>query len=733
MAVGNEQIDVRILRLLELEDVFDIDYDTYLILLKEAMVKGSFGKDKMPDEELALLANERKRIRGKKGRFSVKKKSPITADKLGIGKSFRISQKQLALPPAAITPKDSEDDTEVLKNIDDLLRDIRDNLIGLDESAKEKGKLDKKEKEDKKRKEREEKLEKKPFQAIKNIADKIITPVKSLFQRLFDFIGKIILGRVLFKIVEWFGNPENHKKVDSIVRFLKDWWPALLGTYILFGTRFGKFVRTISRIVIRSVPMLLSATKNLLKFIGKRPVLAAAAAAAAGIGAYVMSQRNEEYRDESKKTDSSIVTPKEVGKTPGVPQLQQEQALQGGLGAMFNGGGLVFPRQQFNNGGQVRGPGGVDRVPAWLTNGEFVMSKGAVEKFGINTLESMNAAGGGTNVPTVVDNEMYAQGGGYIGKDEPPKSGLRPEIKEKSSKVSESNIRKEWSNIFNNIDHPLYYKAVSDPSYNYVQFKKDFLANQSVKSKSSYKPYVSRFAGARDRAHERASRIRGSRPYVNPFSPGGMYGGPRMLARTDYAASKGKYYSSSDQKTYGNYNDAMAAKRSRMTSLASQQRLDKLSSQGAGPRTGRGIRYTAEAKAQTREDIKRGGFMGQLGRLGTRMFGGEEGRRKLAAQDAASAARVKQAGAASIGRYYSSSDGKYYKDYNAAVLAKKQRLKSGVKPPVKSKPKYSPAGGGMGGARGSGSKPSTAKNVPSGSASMPGGTRRAQATLGIKK
>ena len=75
----SEQIDERILRLLGLDDVFDLDYDTYVTLLKEAIV---VGKDKIPQEELALLANERKRIRGKQGRFRPKKEK-ITADKCG--------------------------------------------------------------------------------------------------------------------------------------------------------------------------------------------------------------------------------------------------------------------------------------------------------------------------------------------------------------------------------------------------------------------------------------------------------------------------------------------------------------------------------------------------------------------------------------------------------------------------------------------------------------------------
>ena len=50
-----------------------------------------------------------------------------------------------------------------------------------------------------------------------------------------------------------------------------------------------------------------------------------------------------------------------------------------------------------------------------LTPGEFVMSKGAVNKFGVDTFESMNAMGGGTNRPMIMGGTTYAQGGGYMG------------------------------------------------------------------------------------------------------------------------------------------------------------------------------------------------------------------------------------------------------------------------------------------------------------------------------
>ena len=63
----------------------------------------------------------------------------------------------------------------------------------------------------------------------------------------------------------------------------------------------------------------------------------------------------------------------------------------GGSVKGFNKGGSV---KGFNKGGEVPGSGNKDTVPAMLTPGEFVMSKGAVHKYGTDTLENMNAAAG---------------------------------------------------------------------------------------------------------------------------------------------------------------------------------------------------------------------------------------------------------------------------------------------------------------------------------------------------
>jgi hypothetical protein len=74
----------------------------------------------------------------------------------------------------------------------------------------------------------------------------------------------------------------------------------------------------------------------------------------------------------------------------------------------------------FNKGGKVPGSGTGDTVPAMLTPGEFVMSKGAVDQIGVDKLMEINAAGGGTNQPKLM---KFAGGGMVPGIDAPSGKG----------------------------------------------------------------------------------------------------------------------------------------------------------------------------------------------------------------------------------------------------------------------------------------------------------------------
>ena len=71
---------------------------------------------------------------------------------------------------------------------------------------------------------------------------------------------------------------------------------------------------------------------------------------------------------------------------------------------LFNEGGLV---QKFNQGGEV------DSVPAMLTPGEFVVTKDAVQKVGVDTLKGLNASVGDTSKPELSSLEIGGVGEDY--------------------------------------------------------------------------------------------------------------------------------------------------------------------------------------------------------------------------------------------------------------------------------------------------------------------------------
>jgi hypothetical protein len=268
---------------------------------------------------------------------------------------------------------------------------VKQKKISDDASAYEKRKS-----EQEKRGLAESKLEKR-FEGLKKAAEKIIAPVKSLLDKILQFFTTVILGRIVYKLVEWLGDPNNANKVKSIIRFLGDWGPAILGGFILFGTKFGKSIRVLTNIALSGIAKLAKSIPALLRFAKSNPKTALAVAAG-GYAATQLAQRafsGEDQKVEGRAGGGIISAPKFSG---------------GG----FNFSGLLGGARNFFN-GMVSGEKGVDKIPAWLSDGEFVMSRGAVQKYGVDTLEAMNAAGGGTNKPTFKSESVYAAGGGLVG------------------------------------------------------------------------------------------------------------------------------------------------------------------------------------------------------------------------------------------------------------------------------------------------------------------------------
>jgi hypothetical protein len=334
------------------------------------------------------------------------------------------------------------------------------------------------------------------------------------------------------------------------------------------------------------------------------------------------------------------------------------KGMLGGMGDMF--------------GGFVSGEKGVDKIPAMLSDGEFVMSAGAVQKYGVDTLEGMNAAGGGTNKPKMISGTTYASTGGLIGQSSaalksdfgPDAMPTRPPVETSTSGSSSANFgpgatptmssQADMNKAADKITLEQRLKRIESQ----MQVQKALASGKGVNIRGASAGaqlgtgYGATYQGKKSIVIKGGAKnfstgigdkeitLAGQRYFAmkkgddviytpqdkrdigggGMFQPGGMFGGPRMSARGDYAAAKGKYYSSSDQKTYGNYNDALAARKSRMTSLASQQKLDR----GGG------------------------GFLQPGG-----LFGGPR-----------MSARVGYA--ASKGKYYSSSDQKTYANENDA-------------------------------------------------------------------
>jgi hypothetical protein len=267
-------------------------------------------------------------------------------------------------------------------------------------------------------------LEKK-FEGLKSEAEKVISPVKSILDRIIDFFVTVFLGRVVYKLLEWFGDPKNADKVKAIGRFLGDHWPKLLALYLVFGNAFGRFALGLSKAVASGaiklafgIAKLLAAKKvkgamGAARFLGGGRGKLLANVVGTGValgGAYAAT--NMMKGDETKAqglAGGGYVRPRFPAFSGGGLNFK---GMFGGMGDMF---GMLFAGGGGVSSGFVSGEKGVDKVPAMLTDGEFVMSAGAVQKYGVDTLEGMNAAGGGTNKPKMIGGTTYAAGGGLIG------------------------------------------------------------------------------------------------------------------------------------------------------------------------------------------------------------------------------------------------------------------------------------------------------------------------------
>ena len=116
---------------------------------------------------------------------------------------------------------------ESLQSIASTVDSIRDTLIKQQDNDKSVAESMRREKEEDERQGQEKGLESSKPNILQKVGDTVMKPVMGLFGRIFNFLKTLFLGKILMNFIDWFSNPANQGKIQTLVRFVKDWWPAL--------------------------------------------------------------------------------------------------------------------------------------------------------------------------------------------------------------------------------------------------------------------------------------------------------------------------------------------------------------------------------------------------------------------------------------------------------------------------------------------------------------------------
>lgn len=478
MAVkSSDPIDILLEMGIDLDNLSE--EEDYLSALKEAIAIILVKTKGAGDEKSKVLLDEvvkvRKSRKAADPTFKAKKttiKPDAFFDKKKPEDKTEITPGQKALPGsgtikggAIVKPsdikkpeKEEEKDTKLLPGGDilkDILRGVNSILGTLQNQnkfTKKQSEKDRKSAEKKKRGAQENKLEKGALATFASGAKKLLKPVTNFFADILKFIGTVLIGRLLVKIIDWMSDDENKEKLKAIGDFFKNTWPVLLAAYLLFGNSFGRFAVKLIKVVggfvfklaSKIIPALFGAAR---KFgFGKSAALVGTA-----VGGVMLAGRMMDGGEDDKdltQPDGKQKTPSpDKPAEPEPPSVSGRFDMESGQGYINDKPVSLEEYQSFTNmsgdekvqkygtsmkgGGKVPGSGpNKDTVPAMLAPGEFVMSRGAVSKYGADTLASMNAAGGGTNLPKRMNGVTYAKVGGQIG-DKPMSSVEKPHTENK--------------------------------------------------------------------------------------------------------------------------------------------------------------------------------------------------------------------------------------------------------------------------------------------------------------
>ena len=283
---------------------------------------------------------------------------------------------------AAVTPQ-----AVMLRNLDAILETLRAEA----KIEKQEEEFNRKKAENTRRRLEENRVEKR-YEKLRKITTTILAPVKSIIDGIIQAFLGLVLGKFLVKLLDFFTDSKNKKKIESLTRFFSDFGPKLLTLYLMFGTKFGRAVGKLSSLIIKGAIRLGAASLMLLKKLGIR--------GAGGLARGLMGRRG-----------GRLGTLIQLGATAAT-----FFALDKFVSGTLRGNEEEEEEEQgYRDGGEVIGKFGIDNIPAMLSDGEFVLVPGAAKELGIPYLERLNKRHGGDNVPESRKGTVYANEGGFIG------------------------------------------------------------------------------------------------------------------------------------------------------------------------------------------------------------------------------------------------------------------------------------------------------------------------------
>jgi len=426
-----EQVSVNILRILGLEATDEVDMKSYKGFLREKLVEISMGKGGLSRDEEILIREEFQRVKGSTA-TKVKKTTinpqAVFNRQLGAGGGGLVKYKPSAPGSLArrVLPQQKTEDVSVLDKIYSVVTSIRDSLLQ-EENRRKKAERNRKLKGDKEDKAAKESSLEKAAKGIVGALEKTFKPVLDIFKKIRDALMLLFLGWVANRLLDWIKDPKNLKTFNAIVDFLSRNAGKLLLLFVMLNNPLVKVVRWLGRNMISFLVRMIA---DLVKGKGLLGSLRRGGRGGGLLGSAARVVTNPGVMATAGVLGGAALANEVTGqrKAAAVEAENKARAQSGqGLGLQGVGGvgdlgptspygGLqgtsMMGEKNFDDGGVVRGPSGIDNVPANLTEGEIVFSKPAVKTFGEDFLLGLNKLGGGTNRPTYSGGRMYAAGGG---------------------------------------------------------------------------------------------------------------------------------------------------------------------------------------------------------------------------------------------------------------------------------------------------------------------------------